>query len=280
LSSRSLGIVAGERGASLVAALMLCLPRQCRSEFSFTTGLRYSPRRPFRVICLSGNSAENQRLARQSQLTLFEMKGHPDESQRTSGWASFVTAAIASGNIEYLATELARPREGLKLAGIDRLGDQLAQGLRTLESSPPSARVPALAANSSDLWQRADGAHAQRGTSLRDALFLAGQTATLEIEEEPARTVGQACPKALDNLQRLEDAIFEAMAGKSEALEDLSPLWLTVLSQVGPACTEATREHYLRFALAVWRQLNQADDHQEASRSVQAMQVVGLLVGE
>jgi hypothetical protein len=293
LSAPSLGIVAGDRGACLVAALVQCLPRECRVEFSFTTGLRFSPRRPFRVICLPNHSAENQRLARLAQLTLFEMKGHPSESASLGGWASFVTAAIASGNTEYLAAELARPRNGLTLTGLDRLGDQLAQGLRALQSAPRGtsavkerlvAAGTAVAQEGSDLWQRADGAHRPCGTLLRDVNHLAERGATLpadlDIEEEPARAIGQACPAALDNLQLLEDAIFEAMAGKTGVLDRLSPLWLTVLFQVGPAREEATREHYLRFALAVWRQLNQADVHQDPSRGAQAMQVICLLFGQ
>jgi hypothetical protein len=75
----------------------------------------------------------------------------------------------------------------------------------------------------------------------------------------------------------LEDAIFEVLAGKTNALDQLSPLWCTVLAQVGAARAEVTREHFLRFALAVWRQLNQADEQQDPSRSAQAMEIVCLL---
>lgn len=280
LGAPALGIVAGDRGASLVSALVQCLPRQCRGEFSFTTGLRFSPRRLFRVICLPNHAAENQRLARLAQVTLFEMKGHPSESASLGGWASFVTAAIASGNTDYLATELARPRDGLTLVGLDRLGDQLAQGLRALQSTPSGTfavkerPVAAVAQTGSDLWQRADGAHRPCSS------MLATLPTGLDIEEEPAREIGEACPAALDNLQSLEDAIFEAMAGKTDVLDQLSPLWLAVLAQVGPAQEEATREHYLRFALSVWRQLNQADDHHDPSRGAQAMQVICLLFGQ
>jgi hypothetical protein len=289
LKSPGLGIVAGDRGASLVAALVQCLPPECRLDYSFTTGLRFSPRRLFRVTCLPNHAAENKRLSRLAQLTLFELKGHPEESTSLGGWASFVTAAVASGNTEYLATELARPREGLTLAGLDQLGNQLAQGLRALQSGPavtppikerPVPVAAAVTQEAADLWKRADGAHGPRGASLERRDDPEHRTATLTIEEEPARIIGQLCPAALENLQLLEDAIFEAIAGKADVVDELAPLWRTVLSQVGPTRQDATREHYLRFALAVWRQLNDADVNQDPSRAADAMQVVCLLFGQ
>ena len=70
------------------------------------------------------------------------------------------------------------------------------------------------------------------------------------------------------------------MAGKTEVFESLGQLWSKVLTQVGPARTETTREYYLRYAMAVWNQLNQAGSVHDPARGVQAMQVMGLLLGE
>jgi hypothetical protein len=256
------------------------------------------------VICLPSHGVENQRLARQQQVTLFEVKGPPPD-KTLGGWASFVTAALASGNTDYLAAELARPREGLTLQGLNRLGDQLAPGLRALQRSPSSegkrtvvpdapltsanrnpgrTAEPAPVLETNDLWQRADGAHRRVPLVAAQVAAEAGSAtsgeAGLQIDEEPARAIGQACPKAIDNLHLLEDTVFEAMAGKPAIMDDLTLLWSRVLSQVGPARADATREHYLRYALAVWRQLNEADGQTDPARGVQAMQVICLLFGE
>jgi hypothetical protein len=53
-----------------------------------------------------------------------------------------------------------------------------------------------------------------------------------------------------------------------------------VLTQLGPGRLEATREHYLRYTLAVWQQLNQADSQNDPTRAVQAMHVMCLLFNQ
>jgi hypothetical protein len=303
LKAEALGIVAGERGACLVSALVQCLPHECRTHFSFTTGLRYSPRRPFRIICLPNNTPENQRLARQYGFSLFEQKHPPPDNLRLGGWASFITAAIASGNAEYLATELARPRESLVPEGLDALGNELAQGLRALQSVPAPPRTvrdPGPLAESSstrrslprpasveavavkepvDPWQRADGAH--RGVPLVAATITGSEEpVVLKIEEEPAQVLARACPAALHSLRQTEDTIFEAMAGKAQALDRLVVLWPKLLTQLGPSRADAARERYLRYAMAVWRQLNTADELADPQRGLHAMEVVSLLFGQ
>jgi hypothetical protein len=102
----------------------------------------------------------------------------------------------------------------------------------------------------------------------------------VQIEEEPARVLAQGCPKAAEDLQSLEDIVFEAMAGKAAALAQLAELWPKALSQASPARTEATREHYLRYALSIWRQLNAAEGQDDPQRGLHAMQVICTLFGQ
>ena len=51
------GPVAPEK---LVAGLINCLPLTHRTEFSFATGLKFSPRRPFRLVALPSDPAEQR----------------------------------------------------------------------------------------------------------------------------------------------------------------------------------------------------------------------------
>jgi hypothetical protein len=307
LTTSAIGIVAGERGPLLIAALINCLPVECRTEFSFSTGLRFSPRRPFRAICLPNNFAENQRLQRQQFLTLLEVKSSPPACH-VDGWAGFVSSMVNTGNTDYLADVLNQPRPGLTIDRLDELGAQLAQGLAPwradravaeraasrdaslkLSSREDASRAascddpaPSHVATSSDAWQRADGSHGCRPVAASPVIAENSTTettlaATLEVDEEPARYLAESCPAAQQQLQLLEDAIFEAMAGKEAALAELQALWPHVIAQVGPSLLEAVRERYLRYALSLWRQVSHAEGTRDPARACHAMEIICLL---
>jgi hypothetical protein len=148
------------------------------------------------------------------------------------------------------------------------------------ESSPQGG--PSLGSEPSDPWQRADGSHGRQPTasppliaeSLESDSAAAG---TLEIDEEPARHVAERCPAAQPQLRLLEDVIFEAMAGKSEALTKLHTLWPEVTAQVGPSMVETVREDYLRYALSLWRQVANSSGSRDPVRACNAMEIICVL---
>jgi len=53
--------------------LLLLLPEETRSQISFATGLKYSPRRPARWIGLHGDQLQRRRLARQYQFEVVDL---------------------------------------------------------------------------------------------------------------------------------------------------------------------------------------------------------------
>ena len=68
-----LAVVGACPPASLIAGLFSCLPPECRLEFSFSTGLKFSPRRPFRIVALSDDPAEQRWVAGHSNVTVLEL---------------------------------------------------------------------------------------------------------------------------------------------------------------------------------------------------------------
>jgi len=58
-------IVGAVDGEALVAAVIGALPPELRLMCSFATALRYSPRRPFRLMCLGEDPQLCRRLSRQ-----------------------------------------------------------------------------------------------------------------------------------------------------------------------------------------------------------------------
>jgi hypothetical protein len=332
LESASVGIVAGENGPRLLAGLIHCLPVGLRLRFSFSTGLRFSLRRPFQLICLPDARNENQRLARQHQLTLLDRRNLPGNPLQ--GWARYVQDVLESGDIDRFYDELSALPPDLPQQALNELGVRLHQRARTgrpsvppgtadaskasmdqiddtSRSAIPSTPVAGVEGQTShpqdcdagrqgsepglpvwppdpvspcrvDVW-RADGSHlaAAAGPVVAHTYNRESTSAAvIEIEEEPARLLTEDCPAARTELQRLEDVIFEALAGKPSALAELRALWPHVLSLVGRRSGLRAREHFLRYALSVWRQFTSGDDIGDPERAASAMEVVCLLFDE
>lgn len=84
INSTSLALVNTENPERLIAAIFSCVPVERRSELTFSTGLKYSPRRPFRLIVLDETDPHaQQRLCRRHGLTLHDCRAAG--SEQTSG---------------------------------------------------------------------------------------------------------------------------------------------------------------------------------------------------
>jgi hypothetical protein len=287
LSAASVALIVPAHAPRLVAGLINCLPLECRLEFSFSTGLKYSPRRPFRIVCLGGQPAEQRRLAQRYGLTVVEVSGKPPkEFTATAGWGGFVASGIAAGKTAFLSEQLSLARPGLKVADLAPLGNQLlelmaARGCGSAEAKKSERNdrgerlMVAVAAAPAEA-RRADAAHA------RFASLVEASRATVQADwpADPAQVVGAQCPQALETLELLDDTVFEAIAGKRGALDQLRRLWPQVLKQVGPALLEESREQYLRHALRVWKECIDGDQIRNPSVALATMEVICLLFGQ
>ena len=287
-------LIAPAHAQRLVAGLINCLPLECRLDFSFSTGLKYSPRRPFRVVCLGGRPAEQRRLARRYGLTLVEISDKPpQEFTATAGWGGFIASSIAAGKTPFLSEQLSIPRSGLTLADLASLGNQLLELMATSHSGerldaatsgqlvaspgePAERLVPASVATVREEERRADAAHH------RFARLAAPATTAAKPDwpADPAQVVGAQCPAAIEKLELLDDTVFEAIAGKPGALDQLRQLWPDVMAQVGPALVEESREQYLRHALRVWRDCVDGDQIHNPAVALATMEVICLLFGD
>ena len=337
LRSTSLALIAGGNGIRLIQGIINCLPPECRTEFSFCTGLKHSPRRPFRILCLGDDPTDQRRVLRQQETTVLELAGKPPKPFIAgAGWSSFIAQAIASGRTSFLAQQLAKPRPGLTTGDLAALGGELLESLAASRVGEPayrvepayriepaasmpaepeaSASVPHAAALRSDTvgepeasasvsheaalrsdhpeahasgspddasaspseQRRADAAH-QRFLRV---LQTADRKPSGEIELDPAQVLGAHCPAAMEHLERLDDAVFEAIAGKPGALGELRKLWPEVLSKLSPELVEESREQYVRHALRVWRECVEGDEIRNPGLAVAAMDVVCLLFNE
>lgn len=137
---------------------------------------------------------------------------------------------------------------------------------------------------------RADAQHvrhlAGRGQSLPQAVAeaLAAADSALEtmpfetLENFPSEQLATLFPGTLEQLELLDDTVFEAIAGKPGAIDSLRKLWPEVLQQFAPPLIDQSRAEYVRHALVVWRQCVESEDIHNAALAVSAIEVIEVLL--
>ena len=256
LSSDRLAIGGRAGCEALVAGLFSVLPIECRTEFSFTTGLKISPARPVRLAALPVDRAIWPAIDRQGY-TLADLDAQgASECSSWQGWAGFVAAVLAAGKLSTLSAELERARPWLTCDKLDLVGKQANAALHVTPRPPAeetkgvhveAKRSPANAAVPF-VEKRADASHARR----QEMIHTVKNYAIKGTVEELAETLAGQPPEVLELLERIDDLVFTAIGGDERALVELEVLWPTVAGELEPAVIEQSREQYLRSALTIW----------------------------
>jgi hypothetical protein len=98
LNSQAVGYFSDCSPGSLLGALFDLLPVAARSSVSFSTGLRFSPRRPFRLLALPDEELERRRVVRQGELVMADLSMLDiDSFVPQSPWAGLVMETLEQG---------------------------------------------------------------------------------------------------------------------------------------------------------------------------------------
>lgn len=367
LRQSRVALVSHHARPTLIAALLNCLPIECRLEFSFSTGLELSPRRPFRIVCQPNDPAVVRRIQRLGGWQVYRLE--ESVATLTTSWANYLATVLADDQTAALATQLTKRRPQLTLANLESLARSLAAARDANEREPagvPSEIAQADTAPAAAIAGAIENVLAGRGAhpdvagqepSFPRLVRVAGATdasagpnvepaaedaaaALIPISAHRGRTqndlppaktesiepvrsapgtdtrrgapVGHPTPathrsdpihqrpklaqratapttekgtdhytrEELDALQRLDDAVFDALVGQSDALDNLRRLWPETLGRLGERFLSESRDHYLRRALAVWRQATGEGAIHDPLQALTAIEVICLLYGE
>jgi hypothetical protein len=127
----SVSVASGVTARQLFGGLVSLLPVECRTEFSFTTGLRHSARRPFRLSVLSDDPEERRRTTSTGAVAL-ELDRSDDSPPPEAGWPGVVFRVLGEDVISQFARLLREARPGLISAKLDSLADSLSASLHAL----------------------------------------------------------------------------------------------------------------------------------------------------
>jgi hypothetical protein len=298
-----LGPVAPEK---LVAGLINCLPLTHRTEFSFATGLKFSPRRPFRLVALPNDPAEQRWLEHHNNVSVLNLSGNaPLPAQQLDGWSQFIERLLSTGRSAFFSTQLSKRRFNLTPEDLPVLGLQLLEELdatalknqtiqqkdRTDDTAAESGgseiaadefpRIAATGAETPDaekfaaikaeFIQRAHAAHRRFAkTEAESAAANGGPPGTVLESECPP-------PAILEKLELLDDLVYESIGGNARAMQQLQSTWPALQKELDECLLAESREQYLRYALSIWEDYVEKDGHREPTRAVQALDVLCLL---
>jgi hypothetical protein len=280
LASERLAIFAEAPTEHLIAGLFNVLPVECRREFSFATGLKFSPSRAVRLLALPPEQS-NWRALERAGVTLLRLDStsHRDD-EHWQGWAAWLAAVLSSGKLSVLATELDQARPGLSCAELDDLAEQLQaslRGPRPASAPPRSTRrghaATAAPASGGPSQKRADAAH-----EARQGLAVESRSRTAQLDLL-ADKLAQQPPAILELLERIDDLVFAAISGDRDALEELETLWPKVAGQLDDELLEQSREQYLRCALSICSDVAE-DEIMRPERALSAVDVLCVLFEE
>jgi hypothetical protein len=312
LGDKPLILIGTTRPEATVAGLLSLFPVSCRRELPFSTALKYSPRRPFHLLVASQETAELRRLYRQQLVSVVDLGAAAKSSHAPAagGWAGYIAEAVARDAISQVVERLRERQEGLHLADLNELGELWRQEIPTYAApirsrsevrnreEPPGDCVTNTADDndheSSDAGEHHAGMIARQSLTGDDLPTTSHRSDALEHEDGAARQVHiRACGRQpgqstlmevdsqeiLDDLERLDDVVFDAMTGDERAIEEMGRMWPQLLAKLGPDRLDESREQYLRHSLSVWETCLE-NGLRDPERAQASLQVLSILFGE
>ena len=311
LNSVSIAIAGGPPAQQVIAGLINCLPPECRTEFSFSTGLRFSSRRPFRVVALSDDVDEQRRVRRLYSVTLLDLSGDPPtECKPIDSWARLIHRVLKSGRTSLLATQLSNRQMEIAIEDLDALGLQFLEELDSVQEergAPAPLEVATDEATSGgeapaanlrgedpgDLPETVPSGRPLPPSSLPLAELQRAHQAHRRFQREGSSTAPAKCkrtvpsalldpesPETLAMLERLDDLVYQAVAGDTGSMEQLKTFWPEVRRELGDQMLAESREQYLRYALSIWDEYIEPDGVRQPWRAVQSLDVLCVLFDE
>ncbi len=287
MDSECLAVAADEWNADLIAGLLNCLPPHVRPEYPFSTGLKHSSRRPFRVLGLSSDPAEHRWISQCARVTLLDFTvSNPMPTLPLDGWPRFVGRVLATRRTSLLAAEFAKRHTEFTTDDLHALGLQLLEEVDASElrgGEPESAESdgePAVSTESSSPptephgLQRAHAAHRQ----FQKSGATGGVAATRPAA--PSTILHSDSPEVVEKLEHLDDLVFDAINGEIDAAEALREFWPQLVAELGEEMLVESREQYLRYAMTLWQNGAESGAVRNPTRAIQALDVLCLLFNQ
>jgi hypothetical protein len=281
-------LVGAEKNETLFGGLVNCFPLECRPDLTFTTGLRYSPRRPFRFTTTQDDATSVRQATRLEGVKIVDLRDLSFEVEAFTGWAAYIARAIETDQLSRFTSALQQPRPDLTMDELDELGHKLLAELAVSGTVQGALRKPAVVSPQRPR-QRSGGTYILRTD--RPEHVARSSSPSIQSNDSPAaaRHRGPALaltssqqthtvtdPETIELLEQLDDAVYDCIHGAPNAIEMIGALWQTLSERLRPDVLAAAREQYMRYALTLWEACHDAAVSQP-QKAVRALDVLTAL---
>jgi hypothetical protein len=283
LDSVTIALVGGPPADHLIAGLLNCLPPECRLDFSFSTGLKFSSRRPFRIVALSGDLEEQRRIERLYNVAILRMEDEPPvEFTPIDTWARLILRVLKSGRVSFLASQMNANQGDMAIDDLSALGLQYLEELEATSLTPRTPDEEEREGETQELPGSVSSDDINRAHAPHHRLEGEGRApAALKCKENgPSKTLHPNDPEVLHTLEQLDDLVYEAIAGNPAAMDQLNVLWPRIRTELGEELLAESRAQYLRYALSIWEECHGPEGVRQPDRAVQSLDVLCLLFDE
>lgn len=376
-------ILQPEQRRACFEGVINCMPPAMRPQLSFTTGLKFSPRRACRLMCLPPDPLLRQRLERDYNLCSLEIGGEPPRRyEPVHAWARLVRRALRPDHLSIFAAlvehETAATSQELEAAAAKLLPQLEQRSAGAMCGSRQSAELPsddmalleALSLelhrdpHSEEAWRHWEALHERslkRGNAklaaelvrracqifgppqqhserigrlvqllrrqcqshpevLRHSVERLGElplfdgreqwlrVAEHELAEQwsgseepagaaedpprdepprhgkepplsaPSLSVAVKYPELKPQLERLDQTVAHALAGREEAARELGQLWPAVQSRLPAEAAEQARRQYLQYAVQSWDDPPADCPPRDPQRAIHTLELISVLL--
>ena len=100
----------------------------------------------------------------------------------------------------------------------------------------------------------------------------------LELRDAPAELLPLSNPLVLEKFEVLDDLVFDAIAGRAAAVEQLRHAWTEALTLIGADLVEESRDAYIQHALNKWLDCTEGGTCPSPKLAVTLMEVLTILM--
>ncbi len=285
VAGTNVGVTGHPRPERYFAGLINLFPIECRTELSFSTGLRHSQQRPFRQIALPSEPFARRRVVSQAKLAVLNLSDPPHLP--SSGWIGLVFRVLTRHQFAVFCEVLGEPRPGLRLADLDPLAEQLRNRFDTFVSpragdATCEEEVPiAAATDSPEVGTDAPAGPLERAHAPHRRFAKDRRQADPPIDDcrpsPPSAQLDLQSDRLLERFRALDSVVFDALSGKAEALGQLAQLWPQLIDELDAELVNESREEYLRYALDAWLARARTADARDPQRAIAALDVLSVL---